>query len=243
MTHKYIISFCYVNKYFIEYMKTFVDYRVINSSDLDSIDTIDELLVMQNANWVPNNILQKTKILRVVNTEQLCFLDVEKRVLNELKTISGRAGYPVEVVDYSNSNIDILSKHGIVCTLHEYSSPPDEIAYLQDLVLRSEKLYDIGFVGHINPRRKYVIDKLSEKGYKVLITDKFGNERDCLLAKCRNVLNIHVEAYYDIFEAIRCSRWLSAGLTVISENSRDFPKSEFLKLFSYEELCALDIPL
>jgi hypothetical protein len=237
----YIVSFSFVTKYFIEYMKTFTNYCVISSSELESIDTIDELLVVQNANWVPEDILKKTKKLRVVNTEQLCLLDVENRVVNELKAISGRIGYRVEVIDYARTNIDILKKHGIVCTLHPYDSPPEEKAYLQNLVANREKFYDIGFVGYINPRRKHVLDKLSEKGYKVFITQTFGNERDSLLANCKSLINIHCEEYFDIFESIRCNRWLSAGQTVISEKSRDCPDSEFLKQFSYADLCALDM--
>lgn len=241
MTKQYIVSFWSVNKYFIEYMKTFTTHIPINSSDLDSIETIDELLVVQNANWISDSVLRKTKKIKVVNTEQLCFLNVINRVLNELKTISERVGYPVNVVDYSRTNIDILSKHGIQCDLHEYISPPDEIAYLQGILSRSEKHYDVGFVGYLNPRRKNVLDKLTEKGYKVLVTQTFGNDRDCMLAQCKVLLNIHCEQYFDIFESIRCNRWLSAGFPVISETSRDFPESEFLKLFTYEELCALEL--
>ena len=52
MTKKYIVSFWASNKYFIEYMKTFTTYKIINSSYLDSIELIDELLVVQNANWI-----------------------------------------------------------------------------------------------------------------------------------------------------------------------------------------------
>ena len=237
----YVVSFSYATRYFIEYMKTFTNYRAISSSELESIDTIDELLVVQNANWVPEDIIRKTKKLRVVNTEQLCFLDVEKRFVNELKAISGRVGYSVEVIDYARANMDILKKHGIVCTLHPYDSPPEEKAYLQKIVANREKLYDIGFVGYVNPRRKYVLDKLSEKGYKVLITQTFGNERDSLLANCKSLINIHCEEYFDIFESIRCNRWLSVGQTVISEKSRDCPDFEFLKQFSYADLCALEM--
>jgi hypothetical protein len=238
MTHKYIVSFWAVNKYFIEYMKTFVEYNL--TSDLESLPEINELLVMQNAHWIPDSVLRKTHKLKIVNTEQLCFPDVENRVLGEIKTISGRVGYCVEVVDYSKSNIDILSKHGILCTLHEYNSPPAEISFLKGLVSQSEKRYDIGFVGYVNARRKFVLDKLNEKGYKILITQTFGDERDRLIAQCKVLLNIHCEAHFDIFESIRCNRWLAADMHVVSEASRDYPDSEFLKLMPYDELCALE---
>ena len=225
-------------------MNTFKSYIPLTYSELHTVNNdFDELLIVQKADWISDEFLKRAKIVRIVNTEQMCEKGREAFFVSEVKRLSERVGYKVEVVDYSPTNISILEKHGFVCLLHLYETPETEKNYLRNLRYTTEKTFDIGFVGALNPRRVHVIEKLKEAGYKVFVINQYGDARDRLIAKCKVLLNIHYESYYNIFETIRCNRWLDAGMPVLSESSIDFPESPLLSFDTYENLCEFKIDL
>lgn len=149
------------------------------------------------------------------NTEQL---SRTKELQDVIETI--RKTNPVQVWDYSKTNIDILKQHGIDATFISIIS--DE-TYLNKLrSWRTEILYDVGFCGSSSPRRQLIIDQLKSAGLTVrFIENIHGDARDQELAKCRVLINIHYGDDFKIFELARCEPWLRVGVPVISEHSLD----------------------
>jgi hypothetical protein len=237
MTSKIIVCSDTTLKYFIEYMNTFEGYTCMNYSTLcRTPGRCEELLILQNAQFISDSILHNADNVKIVQTEQLCTPVVEERVISELRNISSRYGKPITVIDYSHINREIIESHGFACQVREYISPPQEIIILQKL-LENEKRYDFAFVGCINARRQTILNRLKERGYTILIISTFGKERDMMISQCRFLLNIHYEEYFNIFESIRCNRWLQAGMHVISEASIDPPSFSNLHLYSYDSIC------
>jgi len=230
-----------VYKFFIEYMQTFEGFECIQFSEIGNYDLTkcDNLFAVQNGNWITENIIRQVKQITLINTEQLTYPESELRFVNEVKSLSKKTGYAVSAIDYSYINQKILEKHSINCDVKEYLSQESETRQLKHMLNNSSKKYDIAFVGWINARRKFVLDRLKENGLEIIIIDAFGTERNRLICQARCLINIHCEEYFNVFESMRCNRWLSADLLVISENSLDSPVSESLKQFSYADLCEI----
>ena len=117
--------------------------------------------------------------------------------------------------DYSLRNIKrIQSKISTVRIQHV------EIGYAPILTrIREVETQDIDvlFYGALNARRKNILDKLVELGFKVIFFDTaYGEERDNYIARAKVVLNVH---YYEakIFEIFRVSYLLANSKAVVSE--------------------------
>ena len=124
-----------------------------------------------------------------------------------------------EVWDYSEINVQLLRSRGIAAKLVTVQTTPERIAYLQTL-MKTEKIYDIGFWGVIPERRMKILHELEKKGLKVFFVSRtYGHERDQEMAKCRFHINIHQTEDHKIFESVRCDPWLKAGMRIISEQS------------------------
>lgn len=78
--------------------------------------------------------------------------------------------------------------------------------------------YDIGFVGTLSIKRKNILDKLKDQGYKLNIIQCFGEERDKEISKCKLIVNIHFNDNHQIFEYFRCSRIVFNKIPIVSEN-------------------------
>lgn len=237
MPDRYIVSYDHILKFFIEYMNTFDGFVPITQHELSSIDfdKNNEIYVVQRGTWLPDFVFKPTTKISLVNTEQLCDVNVEKRVYGEINELEKRCGYKVTVYDYSQTNCDILIKGGFMAVHRPYLSLPQEHEYLKSLK-KEKPIFDIGFVGAHNKRRLFILNELKSKGINVLLVDKFGKERDEQLAQCKFILNIHWEDHFTIFESIRCNRWLQAGFSVITEESVDKFDSPLLLTYSYDSL-------
>lgn len=118
--------------------------------------------------------------------------------------------------DYSEININITKKY--------YSNefkwmnvPAIHVNHDQD---HDDYEYDIIFIGQLNKRRKYILDKLKEK-YKVLVVNNiYGEELKKLCNKSNICLNIH---YYKnaILERVRLNEMMEYGMKIISEKPCD----------------------
>ena len=69
----------------------------------------------------------------------------------------------------------------------------------------------------------------------------WGEARDKEIASCKLLLNIHHNNDYNIFDSIRCDRWIFAGMPVISETSEhceylDIYKNNLVIFFPYNKL-------
>jgi hypothetical protein len=237
MSFKLIVALDGQMIYFIEYMKTFQDYIPITKNQLFQYDlnVCEELIAVQNGSWLPDYVYNFPCKISVVNTEQLCDINVEKRVLNELSSVKNKSKSKLTVYDYSTENCNILNRLGFSTIYHPYNSTTDEIKYLK-LLHSIEKVYDIGFIGCLSMRRKYILDKLKENNIKVHYFELFGNERDVELAKCKYILNIHYDTHFNIFESIRCNRWVQSGFNVITENSIECLDCQNVFMFPYDSL-------
>ena len=146
------------------------------------------------------------------NTEQLTIPDKYKQVVTCIQQ-----NPELEVWDYSQVNIGILATAGIMAKYIPLYSPPWYIEKLRSF--RSEIVYDVGFNGSQSARREKVLSSLREKGFKVLTSTSWGDERDRELSKCRILLNIHYSTDHLIFETARCEPWFQLGVPIISELS------------------------
>lgn len=87
------------------------------------------------------------------------------------------------------------------------------------MLLQCPKEYDIAFVGGVDTeKRSRVLQNLHERGLRVHHIERWGEDRDQEIAKCKILLNIHYDHDYTIFEAIRCERWIFAGMPVLTES-------------------------
>jgi hypothetical protein len=215
-------------------METFTDYVQIPLSKLNTFDLskCDEFIAVQNIKWVPIHIYKQVKMFSVLNTEQLCFQKTEETFINEIKEIY-QLCENFNIYDYSIFNIHILQKYNYKCIHKPYITPQKEINYLKQL-MNTEKTYDIGFCGALNDRRKFIIQQLKALGYNIYVCDyTFGHKRDGELIRCKIILNIHWQEYYNIFESIRCNRLLDAGMLIVSEKS-------LIETHNYENLIFAD---
>jgi hypothetical protein len=63
---------------------------------------------------------------------------------------------------------------------------------------------------------------LKEKGVNVFyVNNAWRDERDILIGKCKILVNIHYGDDYNVYESIRCDRWIFSGKVVVSESSQD----------------------
>ena len=169
----------------------------------------------------------------IFNTEQIESIDN-----NWKKRIISLSSKNFIFWDYSKYNLEYLfKKNNIEGKLFNigYQKELNRIKSLQN------KDIDVLFYGSINPRRKYIIDKLIENKIKVkTLFGVYEKERDKLIANSKIVLNMHM---YDskIFEIIRVFYLLTNGVTVVSEVGSD-TKSNNKYLDSicsceYEQIC------
>lgn len=74
-----------------------------------------------------------------------------------------------------------------------------------------ERDIDVLFVGHLLPRRRAWLDRLSEQ-FSVVVERSFGEEMSQLFNRAKVVLNIHAEEFADtetrVFEALGCGSFL-----------------------------------
>ena len=99
---------------------------------------------------------------------------------------------------------------------YQYNS--SEITKLQGFDSGSYK-YDVGIVDCRSKHRKDVFGSLQKHGIQVLNIKGWKDQRDKLIGQCRILLNFHYNNKFQIYEHIRCDRWIMAGKTIISETS------------------------
>lgn len=182
------------------YVDTITDY-------LSTVESAIPIVVTYCKSWPAQYILY--------NSEQLTRA-------GELERIVATAQQPgcVEVWDYSAENVAILATRGITA---KHMPLRSSSAYLERLQFyrNQGQLFDIGFCGSLNDRRRAILDRIAQTGVSICITTQWGEGRDRMLAACKTILNIHYADDYQVFESARCEPWLALGIPVISEHSRD----------------------
>jgi hypothetical protein len=122
------------------------------------------------------------------------------------------------VWDYAAENIASLRQMGIGAAA---LLPLCHYPGLTRIPQNRTKDIDVLFIGSLNERRRNMLARLQQAGMGVVsLFNKYGQERDGLIARAKIMLNMH---FYEarIFEAVRVSFYLANGLCVLSEGSGD----------------------
>jgi len=222
-----------LDKFFVEYLQQF-NLPILTTTELveySKTHKITEIICVQSTDCLPS--FSSTPKISVINTEQLSDSGRKKFFLDMLNRIERSLGYRIDIYDYSYVNAVILQRAIIY---RPYILNPTENELLKTL-LTGPKRYDIAFVGAFSPRRIKVLDSIRRLGFNIWQSEStYGRTRDIEIASCKLLLNIHWSESYQIFESIRCNRWLFAGLPVITEQSLDKPEHPLLTIASYEDL-------
>jgi hypothetical protein len=122
------------------------------------------------------------------------------------------------VWDYAAENRAFLGKLGIATSA---LLPICHFDGLTRIPVVDNKDIDILFIGSLNERRRTMLLRMRGAGMRVVcLFNKYGAERDRVVARAKIMLNMHFHAAR-IFEAVRVSYYLSNGLCVLSEGSGD----------------------
>lgn len=79
--------------------------------------------------------------------------------------------------------------------------------------------YDICIMTLNSSKRKDIYDILIKNEINVLVIDSYGDLRDEKIKNCKILLNIHYSDDYNIYEHLRCDRWLFSNKLIITENT------------------------
>ena len=159
--------------------------------------------------------------IAVWNTEQMSRPRILHDFVNAWRHVSAMcpSHITLEIWDFSHWNAaklrDALGT-GVRVTVYASSSATDTDA-LRALFLSTPKEFDFAFVGTASPRRTEAIERARARGFTVHQVDGWGLERDAQIARARALLNIHFASDYQVFESVRCVRWLAAGMPVVTE--------------------------
>ena len=98
-----------------------------------------------------------------------------------------------------------------------------EVNLLKSLLRSQPKEFDVCMIANGTPHRIAIWEELKKRGVKVNHVTGWLLPRDIEIAKCRLLLNVHVDTEqvgYVIYEHLRCDRWMFAELPIISESSK-----------------------
>lgn len=151
-----------------------------------------------------------------INSEQLArkVIDVSRRLSFALMKNSFYC-------DYSQVNLQLLREAGGDAlkekTLYwvPYQYKEAEVAKLKGF-MKVEPTYDVAVIGS-SSHREDIMGDLRKRGIKVLHIQGFSWKRDARVPQAKILLNLHISPDAQVFEHIRCDRWIFAGIPVVSE--------------------------
>jgi hypothetical protein len=129
-----------------------------------------------------------------------------------------------ETWDYSEKNVRAWRERGISERVHWLR--PGYVPECTTVDPRTPTDLDAIFYGHMNTRRREVLDRLAELGVRVqLLQNTYGPQRDAYIARARLVLNIHSRPD-SLLEIARVSQVLSNHRVLVSERGDDTEVSD-----------------
>ena len=227
-------DFCIICKpyeyhFFVEYLQSILEYipmKLIINSNPENYDYNNETTYIFCQN-MPDNIIYNKNIKKIlINTEQLTRQHFNDYCSNILKN-------NIKIFDYVTGNISVMKNPKNMFYL-PYQYNEVEIVKLKK-IMKQPKTYDIAFCGAISTERKIILDKLKQQNINVLIISAWGDARDIQISHCKLLLNIHFNKEYNIYESMRCDRWIFAGMIVVSEKSVDDNFLDISKLAVLED--------
>lgn len=220
-----------IKKYMIEYINSFLhllekSFTVSISCDTQEYSINIIYMFLQS---VPNNFPKKANNIILINTEQ-CTRNEYKIMLQNMLDNN------MTIFDYSIENIKLLNNNeNMLYFPYQYNH--QEINILKNNInIATEKLFDVACIGCPSQRRESVCKKLAQKGVRILYNNNlWGEMRDKVIASCKILLNIHYNENYNVYEHIRCDRWVFSGMLVVSENSLDNSMIDMSNIVYFEK--------
>jgi hypothetical protein len=148
----------------------------------------------------------------------------------------------IQVKSYLDANIHVIDYDEAQSKM--FDSPYH--LYLPVLPLPMEhfispvKQFDVGICAiRASKRRFNMFQALRQRNIRVIDINQWGDERDRTIGQCRILLNIHYDEDYQVFEHLRCDRWLFSGHCIVSETSQSddtMDLSPLVYFTSYEKM-------
>lgn len=173
-------------------------------------------LNLKHHNFNPNEL-----DIGIVNLEQLSREYLVPQYLSVCANL--KSTYPLlQLYDYSNGNIQIIANHGYQAKLLDYQFNREEVDKLKRFN-SVPKETDVIMIG-TNPtyeHRMNIYNTLKDRGVNIkFFTNLWDDDRDREIAKSRILLNVHYLPNYQLFETLRCNRWIFANKLVVTETSK-----------------------
>ncbi len=186
--------------------------------------------------------MPKLKLAVAWNTEQFSRKGKLDEFLKACQTVISvmAEGMKLEIWDYSEWNVvqlqEKLEQEDIDITVRvQKTASEQDVCALRVLLETTPKKYDFVCIGSPSPHRSKIISDVRAAGMTVLYLHGVrGLERDICVASAKQFLNIHYDVEYQVFESIRCNRWIEAGMTVVTEPCVDQEElcSPLIKVFN-----------
>ena len=180
--------------------------------------------------------VQKIPDKLLLNSQNNIFLlNIEQCTRENYKTYTANLlSKNIKIIDYSLENVKKCDDNKNIYYL-PYQYTNKEINKLKNFILMSDKKYDVAFIGHLSPKREKIFNELKERGIKILnVNNKWGDTRDLEVSSAKVLLNIHFADDYDIYEVLRCDRFILSSMMVISEKSIDNDSLDINELVIFE---------
>lgn len=202
-------------------------YPMLNKSFNASIIIYDDVndipLPISNEIYVfLNNIPQRFVKLYISNRHRfIYFINTEQstRPIWSMM-INQYAKMHLKWCDYDQYQYQVTQKTYLSPTHYlPYQINFNEIKHLYQLQ-QTPKKYDVAFCAvNQSPKRLNIYNQLQQLGYSLVDVMDWRESRDKVIAESRILINIHYDDTYNIFEHLRCDRWILSGMLVISESS------------------------
>jgi hypothetical protein len=148
----------------------------------------------------------------------------------------------VNIIDYDQYQVGItekLSPQGKIFYL-PYQVTKTETKYLTSVIQKTKKQYNVAFCStNKSKKRLGVFARLQQKGITVIDVAGWKNCRDKRIAQAQILVNIHYDNDYQIFEHMRCDRWILSGMLVVSEESLSDASTDCKDLMIIEKYDAI----
>ncbi len=218
--------------YFEDYMNSLniadIEIQWLDVRDLTLIDfnvnvkfliMYDWAVDLRFLNYTPKNTF-------IINLEQMSH---HQRYMQVRKYYD--EGFPI--IDYTKAHRYIFPKE----IYFPYQCVNKEIDKLKSFHLSTEYNsyeYDICMIPCNSKERQFIFDELVKKGIKITSIEGWGDERDKKIAQCKIILNLHFNSTFQIYEHLRCDRWMFANKIIISEYSQQEEILDVNNVYFYE---------
>lgn len=199
--------------YFQDYIESFIHQLEINLCLVDNLDHIDynyqDLYLFIGR--LPQYVFTDPKIKAIyINMEQLS----RNNYLVYCQTIKS---FNIPIINYNESNCSLLPESHLLRL--QLQSSPYGSSTITPFFIPSTKSLDVTFIGSMSDRRMKILTQIKNSGYNVSIITGWKEERDKKILKSKVLLNIHYADDYNIYESLRCDRFLSSDTIVVTEKS------------------------